>query len=506
MTPLASGLSATLGGPAFIAFIAYLLLVVAVGVSAARFSSSGIGEFFVGGRRMHRFVVALSAVVSGRSAWLLLGVTGMAYSRGASAVWSVVGYIVAELGLFLFYARRLRRFSEAYDCITVPDFFASRFEDAGGGLRLVLVPIVLVFMLSYVAAQFVAGGKAFSAAFHLDPAVGVLVTAGIVLVYTLLGGFLAVSLTDMIQGILMLVALVILPVVAVAAQGGLGTVTAQLRSLDPSLVDPLALSAGAFFGFLGIGLGSPGNPHILVRYMSIEREEQLRYSAVVGTVWNVVMAWGALFAGLAGRSYFPSLDLLPAGDTENLYPALAEQHLHPILLGLVLASIFAAIMSTADSQLLVAASGVVRDLWEKTLKRGDVLSQHRLVRLSRLVVLALVAVALGLGLAAERLVFWLVLFAWAGLGAALGPTSILALYWRRTTRAGVIAGLLTGTVATIVWDRSPRLDALLYELIPAFGLALLATFAVSLLTRPPRDVEPMFRIMEPARRHDRTRG
>ena len=480
-----------LPGSALGAFLGYLALVVAVGVFSARFSSAGIGEFFVGGRRMGRFVVALSAVVSGRSAWLLLGVTGMAWARGASAVWAVVGYIVVELALFLSYAPRLRRFSEAHDCITLPDFFAERFGDRSGLLRLVLVAIILLFMVSYVAAQFVAGGKAFSASFGVEPLTGVTVTAAIVLAYTVLGGFLAVSLTDMFQAFLMLLALVALPAAAIADRGGLGPLLAELEGLDPTLVDPAAIGLGVLIGFLGIGLGSPGNPHILVRFMSIRDPGQLRASAVIGTLWNVVMAWGALFAGLAGRVYFPFAEALPGGDPENLYPQLAQQHLHPILVGIVIASIFAAIMSTADSQLLVAASSVVRDLYQKVLRRDRPLPSARLVLLSRLVVVVLVALALLLGLLAEELVFWLVLFAWAGLGAALGPTSVLALYWRGTTRAGVLAGLVTGTATTILWKSIPALSTRLYELVPAFALSLAATLLVSRLTRPPDDADQM---------------
>ena len=482
------------------AFIGYLVLVVAIGVYATRFSSAGVAEFFIGGRRMNRFVVALSAVVSGRSAWLLLGVTGMAYSMGPSAAWAVVGYIVVEVFLFIYYAPRLRRFSTRYDCITVPDFYAARFEDRRGTLRTLLVVVILLFMVGYVASQFVGGGKAFSAGFGLTPTAGVLLTAGIVLVYTMLGGFLAVSLTDMIQACFMIFALVLLPVIAIADRGGLAIVLGELATLDPALVDPFALSLGAGMGFLGIGLGSPGNPHILARYMSIDDPAQLRYSAVVGTVWNVVMAWGALFIGLVGRVYFPDVAALPQGDTESLYPLLAQQHLPPVLFGVVVASIFAAIMSTADSQLLVAASAVVRDLYEKVWHRGEAIPQHRLVRLSRIAVVVLVVLAVGFGLAADQLVFWLVLFAWAGLGASLGPTSILALFWRRTTAAGVIAGILTGTATTVIWYLVPALKSRMYELVPAFCLALVATVLVSLITRPPEEADALHAAMEPSDR------
>lgn len=477
------------------AFTGYLLLIIGVGVYSTRFSSQGISEFFIGGRKMNRVVVALSAVVSGRSAWLLLGVTGMAYSRGPSAIWAVAGYIIVELFLFLYYARRLRNFSEKRDCITIPDFFSERFSDKNGVLRTLLVVIFLIFMIGYVSAQFVAGGKAFASGFGLEMNTGIIITAAIVLLYTVVGGFLAVSLTDMFQAAFMLIALVLLPVIAIFNLGGLTDMLQQLALLDAAYVDPFAVSVGAAIGFLGIGLGSPGNPHILARYMSIDDSKQLRVAAVVGTVWNVLMAWGAVFIGLAGRVYFPDAAMLPDSDTENLFPMLAQLQLHPALFGIVLASIFAAIMSTADSQLLVAASSVVRDIYEKQIKKGEEVSQKKLVLYSRIVVIVLVIVALLFGFLATDLVFWLVLFAWAGLGASLGPTSILALYWKGTTRAGVIAGLITGTVVTILWYYIPVLKNALYELIPGFAAALLVTWLVSLFTKPAPDSTRAFEDM-----------
>lgn len=485
------------GRPAAIgAFVAYLAVIVGIGVWATRFSSEGMAEYFLGGRRLGRWVVALSAVVSGRSAWLLLGVVGMAYTRGASALWAVVGYIAVELGLFLWYAPRLRRFTGARDALTVPDFFAERFDDRTGVLRGALVGVILLFLVGYVAGQFVAGGKAFAAGFGLEPTTGIFLTAGIVLVYTVLGGFLAVSVTDFVQAMLMLLALVVVPAVAITGAGGLGAVFTELDALDPTLPDPWAIGVGALLGFVGIGLGSPGNPHILARYMAIRDARELRAAAVVGTAWNVVMAAGALLAGLAGRVLFPDPAALPGGDPEAVYPLLAGSVLPPVLFGLVVAAVFAAIMSTCDSQLLVAASAVTRDLYEKTVKRGQDVPERQLVLLARLTVLGLVIAALAMGFFAEQVVFWLVLFSWAGLGATLGPTSILALFWRRTTKAGVLAGLAAGAVTVIVWKLVPSLDAAFYELVPGFFAGLAATVAVSLVTRPPEGVEEMFREME----------
>jgi sodium/proline symporter len=396
----------------------------------------------------------------------------------------VVGYIVVELFMFLFVAPLLRRHTGQMDDLTIPDFFESRFRDNSHILRILSVAIILIFMTAYVSAQFNAGGKALSTSFGITPGWGVIWTALIVLLYTILGGFLAVSLTDMIQACFMIIALVVLPIVAIADFGGLTAMIDKLGGLDVALIDPFSLGVGGLIGFLGIGLGSPGNPHILVRYMSIERPEQLRVSAVVGTVWNVLMAWGALFIGLVGRAFYETKDVLPAQDTENLYPFLAQLHLHPVMFGMVIASILAAIMSTADSQLLVAASGVVRDIYQKLIRRKEVIPQVQLVLLSRIVIVLVTVVALILGYYASDLVFWLVLFAWGGLGASFGPAIILSLLWRGTTRWGIAAGMVVGTLTVIVWKLTPALKAFMYELIPGFVFATVVIVVVSLLTPP----------------------
>lgn len=545
-------------GPAVWAFAAYLLVVIGIGLWASRFSSSGMGAFFLAGRSLNRWVVALSAVASGRSSWLMVGLTGLAFVRGASALWAAVGYIVVEFLLFWFYGPRLRRFSERYDCLTVPDFFAARFgDDTGrvpGLLRALLVVVLMLFIPTYVGAQFKAGGTTFATAFDVSFDTGLWLTAAIVLVYTVTGGFLAVSLTDMLQSGFMVIGLIVLPIVVLLDLGGFGAMADALQLQDTTLTDPMAITWGVLIGFLGIGLGSPGNPHILVRYMSIRDAAQLRASAVVGTVWNALMAAGALMIGLVGRAVYRSVEALPDGSRENLYPALAEGYLAPVVFGLVIASIFAAIMSTTDSQLLVAASGIVRDVYEKILRRGREVDPQGMVRLSRAVIAVMVLVAVVLA-QADDTVFWFVLLAWAGLGAAFGPTSLLALYWRRTTRAGVVAGMLTGTFTVFLWEFGGQDDLLaggamawvlsmhdavtagvasvvdataplvswipwrpwldgrdaalgavttdeiagwymgLYELVPGFTVGLVTTALVSLVTPRPQDVDGMFAAM-----------
>jgi len=483
------------GNQALWAFIGYLVLIVVVGILATRFSSQGLSNFFIGGRKMNTFVVAISAVVSGRSAWLLLGLTGMAYTMGLSALWAAAGYIIAEFFLFLFFAPRLRRFSEKADCITIPDFFEARFDDKSGLLRAIVAIIIILFMMAYVSAQFVAGGKTFSAGFELTPWQGILVTAVIILFYTITGGFLAVSVTDTIQGVIMIIALLVLPMVAIAHLGGwteFMSLASEITTPDGIFTSAFAIGTGALIGFMGIGLGSVGNPHIVARYMSIKDPAKLKKTAIIGTTSNILMAGGAVLAGMAGRIFFPNASLLPFGDTENLYPMLASEHLHPIMFGVVIASIFAAIMSTADSQLLVAASALVRDIYEKLIFKRKTIDQKKLVKISRFLVLILVMAALLLAFLAEDIVFWLVLFAWAGLGAALGPTSILALYWKNITRNGVIAGILTGAVTVIVWSRVAFLKDFIYELVPAFLLGAVATILVSKFTTKPSNNDEIF--------------
>ncbi len=465
-----------------LSFSVYYVIIIGIGIYATRFSSRGIKEYFIGGRQMHRFVVALSAVVSGRSAWLLLGVSGLAYLKGLTAVWAVIGYIVVEFFLFLYYAPKIRRYSEEHDCITIPDFFAARFNDRNNMLRIVIVVIFIIFMVTYVAAQFVGGGKAFNANFRISMDGGLLITAAIILIYTLLGGFLAVSLTDVFQGIFMLLALVLLPVAGIISMGGWNAVFSELGSIDRSLLSLFSQPAALVIGLIGIGLGSPGNPHILVRYMSIKDPAQFKWTAIVGTTWNTVMAAGAIMIGLVGRAYFHEVAALPGADEENIYVFLSGKLLDPLVVGFILASLFAAIMSTADSQLLVAASSIVRDLYEKVLFKDRTLSHRKLVMMSRVVVLLLVVIAVVLGVIIKDQILWFVLFAWGGLGAAIGPTSILALFWKRTSRTGVIAGLLAGTVSVFIWKNIPALNNLIYELIPSFFIALAVTLLFSVIS------------------------
>jgi sodium/proline symporter len=474
-------------GTALWAFLAYLIALFAIGIYASKFSSKGISEYFVGGRQLNKYVVALSAVVSGRSAWLLLAFSALAYNIGIAAFWAAIGYILIELWMFLYYAPKLRRFSEVHNVITVPDFYVAKFGDKNNLLRIITVLVITTFMIAYVSSQFVAGGKTFAASFDISQTQGILISAVIILLYTLAGGFLAVSMTDVVQAFFMLFSLVVVPLLAIWSAGGWEFIHADLLRQKPDFFNPFSIALGSICGFVGIGLGSFGSPHIMVRYMSIKDADSFKTVAIVGTFWNVIMALGALFVGFAARVYFPSIGNLPAGDVENAFPTLAKLILNPTVFGIVVASIFAAIMSTADSQLLVAASGLVRDIYQKIIKKEEEIPNKKLMLYSRLSVLVMVILALILGFVAEKQIFWLVLFAWGGLGAAIGSTSLLALFWDGMTRQGAIAGILTGTFSIFIWKNVPFLNNIIYELIPTFFLAMLVTILVSKFSQKDSD-------------------
>jgi sodium/proline symporter len=460
-------------------FVGTLFLPVLVGILSLRRARSQ-SDFFVGGRAMNRFVVALSAVSSGRSSWLVLGVSGVAYVQGASALWAVVGYTVVELVQCLTLGPRLRRETERLGSITLLDYLESRFEDSSHRLRLLGALIIGVFITAYVAAQLNAGAKTLSAALGWNPELCLLLAALLILVYMVLGGYVAVAWNDVVRAVLMLLGLVALPVYGLVRIGGLGPLRDLLAATHPAALDPFALGLGAFVGFVGIGLGSPGQPHILVRYMSIDDPRNLPSVALVGTAWNVVLGAGAVAIGLLGRALVPRVEALPGADPEMVYLALSSDLFGPILFGLLVGGVFAAILSTADSQLLVVASTFARDVYEKVLRRGSESDEATKVRLGRVVVVVAGLAATLLAWLAQDLVFWLVLFAWAGLGAALGPALILSLFWTRTTRNGVAAGMVAGTVVAIAWRLWLRAPTGLYELVPAFALATAAIVVVSL--------------------------
>ncbi|MFO7767778.1 MAG: sodium/proline symporter [bacterium] len=377
----------------------------------------------------------------------------------------------------------LRQATGEYDNLTLLDYFEDRFTDRRHLIRITGVVIIGIFLTAYVAAQFNAGAKALSTALDIPLLLALGISGLLIMVYMVLGGYIAVAYNDVVRALIMIFGLVLFPAWGLIQMGGTGALLGTLAALDPALVDPVSIGLGALIGFVGIGLGSPGQPHIVVRYMSVGDPEQLRFAAVLGTFWNVVMAWGAVFIGLLGRALVPVSGFLPEGDPEMVFLVLASDYFGEVLYGLLVGGIFAAILSTVDSQLLVVASTFVRDLYEKVLKARVRLEEAQKLRLSRVVVIAAGVAALVFAWLAQDLVFWLVLFAWGGLGAAFGPALILSLYWGGTTRQGIVAGMITGAVVTIIWKQWFSDPTGIYELVVSFPAALLAIVLVSLATR-----------------------
>lgn len=467
------------------AFLAYLALVVGIGLWAAARGSGTQEDYFLGGRRLSAFVTALSAVSSGRSSWLLIGATGLTWSHGYSALWYFPGYVAAELLLFTTMAVRLRLRSAEVGAITVPEVLASLAPEGRrvgrATVRRVAAAIVMLFLVTYVSAQLVAGGKALEAMFEVDGrSWGLGLTAGIVLFYTLVGGYRAVAFTDVLQACFMIGGLFVVPVLGLVLIGGPDALAQRLAEIDPELV---RWSRGwvPLVGGLAVGLGSFGNPHILVRAMSIDDASGLRRAAAIGTFWNATMALGAFGIGLVGRVLYPDLAAL-GGDSEHVFTVLgarvSAEYLFAGFSGLLLAALFAAIMSTCDSQLLVIASSLLRD-FRGQRPDGDVAG----LASSRWTVAASVAIAVALILAdpETKRVGTFVLFSWAALGAAFGPPLVALLYGWGTSAAGVVAAMVLGAATVVVWGTVPALDRLVYELVPGFAVALAA---VALLRRP----------------------
>jgi solute:Na+ symporter, SSS family len=471
---------------AFIVFLISLLLPVLVGLLAL-LRTRNQSDFFIGGRSMNAFVVGLSAISSGRSSWLVLGLSGVAYVSGTGAIWAIAGYIAVEAWQFVYIGRKLRKETQEMDSITLLDYFESRFKDKSKLLRIAGVIIIGIFITAYVAAQFNAGAKSLSIALDISFVLSLGISGLLIMVYMVLGGYVAVAYNDVVRAVIMLIGLIVLPVIGVVQIGGLGILNEMLHQLNPEYLDPFSLGAGVIIGFLGIGLGSPGQPHIVVRYMSISDPVKLKYSAIYGTFWNILLGLGAICIGLVGRILVPDINSLPDSDPEMIYLVLSSEYFSPVLYGLLVGGVFAAILSTADSQLLVVASTFARDLYEKVIARRREIDEKRKLYLSRMVLVLSGIAALFLAYMAQDLVFWLVLFAWGGLGAAFGPALILSLFWKNATKAGIFSGMLAGTIITIVWRLWLKDATGIYELIPGFFGAFILIVVVSLLTKRNKD-------------------
>lgn len=493
-----------------------------IGVAASR-KIKDMKDFYVGGKKLNFWLVSFSSRATGESGWLLLGLTGMGFAVGLHAFWVVMGEVVGVTLCWVLMTQRFKELTDRYDSVTVTDYLSDRLGDTTHVIRVIATVVLVVFITSYVSAQFAACGKAFKGFLGVPHIWGVLIGMLIVGFYTVAGGFVAVAWSDLFQGLMMLFGLILVPFVAFVYAGGWGSAMATLQVVDANL---LGVWGKAGFGWAGVlsaaglfavGLGYLGSPQLFVRFISVKSREELNKGALVAVLFTILADAGAVFAGMAGRALvsgkggmLASHGGLLAKDAEQILPVLASGLFPVMVTGLLIAVVLAAIMSTADSLLVLVSSAVVRDTWQKIM-RPDA-SQETLTRLSRVVTFALCLIALIPAFNEKSVIFWFVLFAWTGITSAFCPVMILSLYWKRLSKWGAAAGMLTGLALTIFWKLFPlswwgglavwsqkagivaaakvpkaTLHSVIDHMLIAFSGAFLVTVVVSLLTSPPEN-------------------
>ena len=466
----------------------HTVLIIYLGVLAAlalwsRRETRTMSGYYLAGKKLPFWVVAFSTNATGESGWLLLGLSGMGYAVGMQAYWVVVGEILGIAASWWLISRRLKRLGDESDAITVPDVLTARFVDKMHLIRAAAVGIILVMVTAYVTAQMVATGKAFSGFLGMEYSTGVIVGSVFIIGYTFVGGYKAVSYTDVVQGVLMLLGLIAVPAAAIFASGGWNEVIDALTLQDPNLVDLWAVSDGvtpvwiAIASFVAIGIPFLGVPQLLVRFMSARDDQEIKKARIVSVVVILFFTTGAVTAGVAGRALFPGLE-----DSETIFPVLSSNLFPEIISGMLLVVVLSAIMSTVDSLLLLASSAVVRDAYQKIA--GSTKSDQTLATYGKYVTVVIGVVAVAMGIQEPKVIFDFVLASWSGLGCAFGPAIIGVLYYRRITWEGVLAGMLGGFATSVLWLLYLKDDYHgLYEAIPGFIVGLLLTFGVSWMTR-----------------------
>lgn len=487
----------------FISFVVYLLVMIGIGAYCSA-NTKNTEDFYLGGRKLNGWVAALSAQASDMSGWLLMGLPGAIYLYGFGEAWIGIGLFIGTTLNWLLISKRLRRYTiRSGNAITLPAFFENRYRDQSRILLGVSSVFILLFFLVYTASAFASGGKLVSTVFGLDYHVAITIGSLVILVYTFLGGFMAVCETDFAQGMLMLVGLLAVPILAYASLGG----AKVMALIDQSGVQGGVASFSSLFydggepirgvtilSNLGWGLGYFGMPHILTRFMAVSSERELRKSKVIATVWVALSLSFACLIGWLGRAYLMPV-VLDGAEAENIFIRMiiklfTHQYAFPLIGGIFLCGILAAIMSTADSQLLITSSALTEDLYRGILNPKA--SEKTALALSRYSVFAVAILAYLIAWNPESSIMGLVSNAWAGFGATFGPVVLLSLFWRRSNQSGAIAGMLGGGLTVIIWDYIPLLDGAtlgqgtrLYSLIPGFAAGFLSMLAVSLLTPPP---------------------
>ena len=464
-----------------VAFLAYVAIVLSIGVYAY-LKTKNATDYFLGGRELSPAVSAISAGASDMSGWVLLGLPGYAYLAGLEAAWISLGLVLGVAANWGLMAKRLRLYSEQLDdAVTLPTYLQRRFADNTPWLKSIASLSILLFFLFYVGSGLIAGGKLFNEVFGFDYHIAVFVSVALILFYTLFGGFLAVSWTDVFQGLLMLLALVCVPVLVISQTGGLDEFTAKINLKNPQLLDAFtdingnALGWMAIISAMGWGLGYFGQPHILARFMAIRSASETGQATSIGVAWAFLCYLLAILVGLSGLAYLPEV----IADSEKVFIALTGLIFHPLIAGILLAAILAAIMSTVDSQLLVCSSSLAEDLYPLVSKKS--LSPEQRLQVGRVAVVVLALMATLLAMNPDSKVLDVVSYAWAGLGASLGPAILISLYWRKMTARGALAGVFVGGATVIIWPQFEGGIFELYSLVPGFGISALAVVVGSLI-------------------------
>lgn len=476
-----------------VSLAAYFLLMIGIGVYAYFKQSNDSEGYMLGGRGLSPSVAALSAGASDMSGWLLMGLPGYMYGSGLVSIWIALGLTLGALLNYIIVAPRLRVYTEVADnAITLPDYFANRFQDKSHLLRIISALVVIIFFTVYTAASLVGGGKLFESSLGLSYSTGLWVTAGVVVAYTLFGGFLAVSMTDFVQGIIMFCALILVPFVALSDLGGFNNTLTAVRNINPELLNITSgVSFIAIVSLMAWGLGYFGQPHIIVRFMAIRSVKDVPTARNIGMSWMIVSLIGALMTGFAGIAYVQKTQMT-LDDPETIFIVFSQFLFHPLIGGFLLAAILAAIMSTISSQLLVVSSSLTKDIYKLFLDRDA--PESRQVLVGRISVIIVAVVAIMLAGDPDSSVLGLVSNAWAGFGAAFGPLVIFSLTWKRMNRNGALAGMVVGALTVIIWiyagitvgDGTP-LNDWLYAIVPGFILSTIAIFVVSLATGEPAE-------------------
>lgn len=503
-----------------IAMIIYMAAVIGIGVFFAKKANKSSENYFLGGRSLGPWVAAMSAEASDMSGWLLMGLPGVAYWCGlADAAWTAIGLAVGTYFNWLIVSKRLRRYSiVANNSITLPEFFSNRFREGKKVIMSLSALFILIFFTVYASSCFVTCGKLFSTLFGMPYVTMMIVGAIFVIVYTVLGGFLAESASDFMQSIVMIVALTVIVVVSTVKAGGIGAVVDNARKIpgfleffgiaNPSvdangvqLVESGRSLFGAasnygtlrIFSMLAWGLGYFGMPQVLLRFMAIRREDELKRSRRIAMIWVLISLAVAVFIGIAGRVVEPTVHLT-SSDAENIFITLSTSFLPPILAGFVMAGILAATISSSDSYLLIAASALAKNIYQGVIKKKATDKQVMLV--SRITLIAIAAIAVVIALDEDSIIFKIVSFAWAGFGATFGPLMLFSLFWKRINKAGAVAGMVGGAAMVFVWKLViSNLGGVfaIYELLPAFIFSSICIVVASLLTAPPsKEIEEDF--------------